>query len=500
MSFPAPFTARQIAVRLFWTCWLIYALHFATNIVRDIYLGVAIGDHLSFRVDEYAGLHPDLFEHPGYGWHTGANPGVSLIGAIPYAAARPAIDAVVERVNRARAGASEPPEYDSPWPLARRFYQQAWKRGLDVKLGLAAFAMQAGAMAPLSAGGVVLMFFFLSDTLRSNRQALLLAALYAFATPVFFRTATLNHNLLEAHFGFAAFCLFHPLGSRELLTPARRELAGGLLAGLCILLDYSGVFLAVPLGLFALWRAREDARPLAPAAARFAAGAAIPVALLWWYQWRSFGHPFYPGQKWMPKLGWIEETGFRGLNPPRWRWMWRLWLDPSYGLLPSCPLFALALWPGPALRALGRARTILLYGATAALWLFLSGVDYNAIQDNTGIRYMAPAFPILFVAAALVLVRLPKPILIATASLSFFINWCLAMYRDVERGRGVLDPVLDFFASGPALPALTTLSRMQTPFREAAASFWLPVLLYAVSGGLIWLLWRPRERFARNQS
>ncbi len=72
-----PLVSRGLVVRLFLTCWLIYALHFATNTVREVYLALAIGDHLSFRVDEYRGLHPDLFEKPGFGWHIGANPGAS---------------------------------------------------------------------------------------------------------------------------------------------------------------------------------------------------------------------------------------------------------------------------------------------------------------------------------------------------------------------------------------------------------------------------------------
>jgi hypothetical protein len=42
-----------------------------------------------------------------------------MLAAIPYALVRPVIDPIVARVQ------------------ARRFYRQAWQRGLDVKLGLA---------------------------------------------------------------------------------------------------------------------------------------------------------------------------------------------------------------------------------------------------------------------------------------------------------------------------------------------------------------------------
>jgi hypothetical protein len=119
---PAPwrFSTRGIAVRLFLTCWLIYTVHAATNTVREVFLAMSIGDHLSFRVDEYAGMHPDLFEKKGYGWHIGANPGASMLAAIPYAAARPVTDAIVGLVNRSRAARrAEPPAYQCPWAIAR---------------------------------------------------------------------------------------------------------------------------------------------------------------------------------------------------------------------------------------------------------------------------------------------------------------------------------------------------------------------------------------------
>jgi len=52
-----PASGAAAALRLFLTCWLVYALHFATNIVREIYPAVSLGDRLTFDVSEYAGLH-----------------------------------------------------------------------------------------------------------------------------------------------------------------------------------------------------------------------------------------------------------------------------------------------------------------------------------------------------------------------------------------------------------------------------------------------------------
>ena len=57
-------TTRQVAWRLFVTAWLVYALHFATDIVRELYPAVALGDRFSFDLDGFCGLHPDLFITP----------------------------------------------------------------------------------------------------------------------------------------------------------------------------------------------------------------------------------------------------------------------------------------------------------------------------------------------------------------------------------------------------------------------------------------------------
>ena len=84
-------TRASTAVRLFLTVWLVYAAFATTNVVRETYLAVSLGERLSVRVDPYLGLHPDLFEIPGRGSYINSNPGASLVGAIPYAVARPLI-------------------------------------------------------------------------------------------------------------------------------------------------------------------------------------------------------------------------------------------------------------------------------------------------------------------------------------------------------------------------------------------------------------------------
>ena len=497
---PSPWrlSPRGIAVRLFLTCWLVFGLHFATNTVREIFLALAIGDHFSFRVDEYANMHPDLFEKPGYGWHIGANPGGSMVAALPYALARPLIDRVVDRVNRHRAarGLSEPEGYRSPWPMARAFHAEAWRRGLDVKLGLAAFVMQFFAMAPSTALGVVAMFYVLRQVVASDRTALWLSLLYAFGTPVFFRTGYLNHNLMLGHIVFFGFlALWNPSRAAR-PSEGTRFLLAGLAGGLAILFDYSGAIFTVGLLLYGVVQSRVRAgeRDLVRKAAWYVAGGAGPILLLWLYQWRSFGHPFYPGQHWMPPVAWIE-LGYQGVTGPQPDLLLALAFDYRFGLFVTSPLMLLGLLApfvdrGPG-RRLPVGETIFVLGCAVGLWLFFSGVHYTRLQFNTGIRYLAPVFPFLFLPAAVVLARLPRRVIYLVAVLSVFQAWALAMYRDVERGLGMLEPILRVLVRGFQLPALNVLSRMGGQYGDYFTQGVSPLPLFALTAALIVGLWVP---------
>lgn len=490
------FSTRGIAIRLFITCWMVYALHFATNIVREVFPAMAIAEHFSFRVDEYAGMHPDLFDKPGYGWHIGNNPGASIAAAIPFALCRPIIDPIVERVNRRRAeaGLSEPPGFDSPWPLAREFYIKAWQRGLDIKFGLAAFVMQTLCMAPSSALGVVAVFYVLRRVFSSDKAAFWLALLYAFGTPVFFRTGFLNHNLMLGHIAFLGFLVMWNPGQSPCCSTRTRYLLGGIAGGTALLFDYSGMIFL--LGLFAYGLAKRHLAAGAADAARhgcwYVLGTLGPVGLLWFYQWQSFGHPFYPGQHWMPTVEW-SELGYQGFGFPQFRLLMMLAFDYRFGLFVTCPLLLFAV-AAPFLRrrrcvelpVLEMTTTLLLF---VVLWVFFSGSNYTQLQFNTGIRYLMPIFPFLFIPAVTVLMRAPRYVVLVVAVFSVMEGWCLAMHRDVERGLGVLDPILHVFFGGFKLPALTTLLRTGETYGEFFQHGVSALPLFALTGALLLVLW-----------
>jgi hypothetical protein len=503
--YPEPwlFSSRSIAVRLFLTCWLIYAVHVATNTVREIYPALAIGDHFSFRVDDYANMHPDLFEKPGYGWHIGANPGASMLGAVPYFLSRPVIDRIVAAVNRSRAasGQKEPPQYNSPWPMRRLFYAEAWRRGYDIKFGLAALVMQWFCMAPISALGVVAMFYMLRRVFGFDRSALCLALLYAFGTPVFFRTGFLNHNMILGHISFMGFLVLWNPGESLRWSGSLRYFLGGLAGGATVLLDYSGVVLLAGLFCYSIakaWTAGPH-RQFVRYASYYVLGSIGPILLLWFYQWRSFGNPLLPGQHWMPPVEWID-IGYQGFTWPQPVLLWHLLFDYRYGLFTTCPLFLLALLSLWRVRSITRSipppEFAVLMLLPLGLLLFCGGISYTRLQFNNGMRYLAPTLPFLFVPVAMVLLRmLPRRVTYVIGIIAVAQAWSMAMSRDVERGLGVLDPLLHVFIGGFQIPLLTVLSRMSgNQYGDYASAGVSPLPIFAVVAALIFVVWSVGRR------
>jgi hypothetical protein len=500
---PAP-RARQarlsfISLRLFLTCWIVFSLHFATNAVREVYLALSIGDRRSFDVSEYKGLHPDLFEMPGRGTFINNNPGASLVGAIPYAVARPVINRVVEHVlAKRKATDAAAPEYDSPWPMAREFHRRTFERGLDVKLGLGAAATQALAMAPISALSVVTMFHILRAQTRSEKAALWLAVLYAFATPVLYRTAQLNHNLLVAHCALFAFALLWRPWDAPTAPERPRYFLAGFISGFAVVCDYSGVVVALVISIYGLAR-RYTLPPQArrPSdAAAYAAGMAVAAVILMGYQWACFGNPIYPAQFYMPK----PEHDYAGMTLPDPLLLWKTAFDPRFGLFVSAPLLLLAFhvpaWlkkqPARLLPNLELSFTLLF---VALFLLFCSMAAYGYLQFNSGVRFVVPVVPFVFLLASSTLLRMPLVPAIIIGVAATYWSWCLAMYREVELGRGVVESVIHISTEGLEFPWLMTAQRMAYVRHGTLAA----TLIALACAAVIWVVWnvrRPRPMFA----
>lgn len=503
----------SVAARLFITVWIVYSIHFASNVVRETYLAIALGEKLSVRVDEYLGLHPDLFEIPGKGAYINSNPGASMLGAIPYAAARP----VIAGIFRAKPELARPKPaatYADPRPNRTRFMNESRRRGLDVKLALAAASMHAGLMVPLGALGALVMFLFLRARLRDERKAMWLALLYAFGTPIFFRSAFLNQNAILAHAVLIGYVLVVGLRPSEKnsegpsdFTDAPKDhqdirIAGaGALLGLCVLCDYSGAALAVAFGVWSIWQGwRRGGRTLALKwPLLLTAGALGPVLLLFIYQWVAFGNPWLPAQSYMPPTE-FSVRGWYGFTIPSVSLLFGNLFDPEYGLFVFCPMLLGAL-AAPFIRGRDRdggpapSELALIFGASAALYVFASSVQFAAMQFNTGVRYMVPAVPLLFISLVPVLLRLPRLAAAALVVPTVIISWSVAMTREE-----VFTALARIFTSGPELPWLTVLHKMSGAYAPFLAAHPSPIPVFVIVALILGALWRKAPMSHRDIS
>ena len=486
----------SVAVRLFVTVWLLYVVHFASNIVRETYLAVALGERLSVRVDEYLGLHPDLFRYKDNGVYINNNPGASMLGAIPYFVARPIIS-VVFWWKPTLLRVKPPARYDDPRPNRTRFMNEARNRGVDIKLGLAAASMHVGLMAPLGATAAVAVFFFLRARLANESRALWLALLYAFGTPIFFRSAFLNQNAILTHcvlFAYLALAWpMHPLLGAALSR--RRLAAAGFALGFGLLCDYSAVPLILVFGVWiaiASWR--SGGRELLRTTPYVLLGAAVPVGLLLLYQWLVFGSPWLPAQAYMPATQ-LSVRGWNGFFWPDPELMARNLFDLRYGLFAFCPMLMAAVaapWLDRRPGGPGSAELALIFGASAALYLFNSSVQFAYLQFNTGIRYMAPAAALLFFALVPVLLRLPRLLMYALVISTVAVSWSVSMVRE-----DVPLSLARVFLGGFELPWLTTLRKMASGYAPFLTGGVSPVAIFALLAVILWLLWRNPARWNR---
>ena len=492
----SPAGAKRTAWRIFLTVWVIYSLHFASNVVRETYLAVALGDGLRIRVDEYVGLHPDLFVIEGRGAFINNNPGASILGAIPYAAVRPLIE-LLFRIRPELAAPKQGGEYEDPRPNRRRFFQQARARGLDIKLGLAAASMQVGLMAPLGALAAALLFLFLRERLGDARRAKWLALLYAFGTPIFFRSAFLNQNALVAHWVlFAYLLLASSRGERVLASSSGRLVGAGALLGLAVLSDYSAAPLAVVFGgwiAVGSWNpgrlrtAERGWRPAFRSLAWFAVGAAGPLAVLLGYQWVAFGNLLLPAQSYMPDTA-LGARGWHGVTLPSLELLWRNLFDPRFGLFVFSPMLA-AAFALPFMRAQPgdprRGELVFVYSSFLALYLFTSAIQFGLLQFNTGVRYLVPTVPLLFVALVPVLLRARPLVRYLLVVPTLAISWSASMARE-----DIPTSLAQVFLGGFRLPWLTVLEKTSSAYLPFLAGRASPLPLFVLTGVVLWTVWR----------
>ena len=483
---------RRMMGALFVSCWFVLTLHFATNIAREHYPAMALAEHGTLAVDEYVGLHPDIFVAPNGHAYINNNPGVSMLAAVPLFLARPALRAAAEHGRRqvAASAGRVSADYDDPRPNRLRFYRQVRERGLDIKFGVVSVVTAAFFMAPLTAFAGVAFYDLLRARRLPPRRALFYGFLVVLGTPFFFRSGYLNHNQILGVAVFSAFVLLWQPRQRDRRPRTARLLAAGALGGFAVLCDYSAAVPLLFLFAYAVLRlasppARFELSPMLKGAATFAAAAAIPVAVLLAYQWAAFGSPWRPAQVLMPETTYSGQ-GLRGMSWPSADLFIANLFDLRFGLLAFCPLLVLGvpgLWVAPEPWFSKGEKRLLATGAVGFL-LFCSANQFARMQWNTGVRYLVPLVPFLMLGVVVVLERMPARIRYAIAIVAFTQAWVMSMVRE-----SVPESFASVVANGPQLPWLTVLGKMAPqylPGLDGPPPAWPVFLLAAALLGVLW--------------
>jgi hypothetical protein len=409
--------------RVFFTCWITYTVFWSPYIVREHFPAITLADSGTLNVQRFLGYTGDIFPSSRGGAVINNNPGASITGAIPLFVLRP----LVARVKAWNLQQPHPPIPANDG----EFFWRTVREGLQFYFLLIAFLTVALVMAPATAGTAAFFCARLQAFSISTANAVLVSLLYALATPILFRAALLNHNMLVCNAAFTALLLLwdplenpahNPL-TRDPPNPPSRPLRplpaafAGLLSGYCVLCDWSGVVVLAATSLYCFLRSAQP-RSAQPLRSRlkillaFAAGAALCIVLLAAYQRWAFGSPVLPSQHYMHPTT-PTSRGYRGFDWPSFALVWANFFDPRYGLFAYCPFLMLGL----AAPFIPRARRLI---PTRELWvlslyfvlfvLFCAANQYSWLQPLTGFRYLVPAVPPLAILSIEVARQFPRPV------------------------------------------------------------------------------------------
>jgi hypothetical protein len=225
---------------------------------------------------------------------------------------------------------------------------------------------------------------------RASPTPLLPLWLFAllFATPFQVYARSFFSHAFVASLLFLSFALL--TGRRTAAAAA----GAGFLAGAAVASEYPVVVIALCLTGLAL------VHPSRARLAAFAAGAAVPAALLLAYQAHYFGGPFHFPASYSQTYPILAHRGVGGISWPSPRAVAGLFFDASHGLLYFSPF--LVLWPIAAIASLGRLRRQPALAATALgpllLLILISGFFPPHWRGGwcLGPRYLVAGFLLVF--------------------------------------------------------------------------------------------------------
>ena len=328
---------RWLSTRELWLFLLLffsYAYFFPRwadwNQNSRINLTLALIDQGSIAIDDYYHNTGDYAVFNGR-IYTDKAPGLSFIGAIPYALYRAIMslswsELLLQRASHnAALNATLNPEGSGL--LADKLYFA----------GALYFVTVLTISLPSALLGVAL-YRFLRRLLGDGILTVALVIAYGLGTVAFTYSSVFYGHQVGAVLLFICFYLLFRI-RREELSDVYLWLVG-VLVGLMVLVEFTSAIAAAFLGLYALFILRNKM-----AIYRIILGG-LPFALiLGWYNASAFGSPFASSYRYLGNFPEISNTGVLGFAGPRWDAFWGITFSPYRGLFFFSPFLLLAL-PG----------------------------------------------------------------------------------------------------------------------------------------------------------
>lgn len=248
------------------------------------------------------------------------------------------------------------------------------------------------------------LMFLLAARFARRRIALAVALAIGIATMMLPHGVNLYAHDLVALFGLGAWVAIEPEAVSE-----RRVAVAGFLAGAAVASQYDAVIVLIVLAgyLFVRNRARFP---------WFAAGCAVPLVLLAWYQWIAFGAPWHTPDNYY--AGVINGTSSGGYSIPGLHGFGEV-LFGARGLVVGAPIAFVAI-VGAVLLAINdrtpvRRHAIVMLAILVPYIVLCAGWSGLPILEEPGPRYLIPALPFMAVPLAATWERLWRPAVVAVA-------------------------------------------------------------------------------------
>jgi hypothetical protein len=349
---------------------------FNPNNSTRMFAAIAIAETGDARIDAFADMTIDKANFDGH-FYLDKAPGMTLM-AVPLVALTNAVTGIRSSdVQRVFEGA-----------------------GLSQFMMLRQRMVTAGIVALLTALAAIALLDLVGGVTGSRSAGLFAALAYALGSPVWGWSTTLfGHAPVAALLLIGAWAVWR--GTRGEQARAGYAALAGAALGWALVIEYSALLTALPIGLWALWRTRAWPLPDKRRSYLVAAAAGLATLLpLIGYNLLAFGTPFRLGYSGVVGFEGMQQ-GLFGLTYPKLDVLAEITLGSRRGMLWVAPIILLApfgfwtLLRKPATRDIG----VMALAVAVTAFLYNASYVYWDGGNSTGPRHAVPALG--FVAIAL---------------------------------------------------------------------------------------------------